>query len=114
MEQEFLRVGYYVNNEYDDEALKEAPPEEVAYDRIVRNVLADKPRVTRIPIKWDTTDEIGPPPPEDPEADREFGEQEGFGGVNKTSASATTFSGIGHSTMDSAMHPMQSMEVEIE
>lgn len=62
MEQEFVRIGYYVNNEYDDEVLKETPPEEIAYDRIVRNVLSDKPRVTRIPIKWDTTDEIGPPP----------------------------------------------------
>lgn len=62
MEQEFVRIGYYVNNEYDDEVLKETPPEEIAYDRIVRNVLSDKPRVTRIPIKWDSTDEIGPPP----------------------------------------------------
>lgn len=62
MDQEFVRVGYYVNNEYDDEFLKENPPEEIAYERIVRNVLSDKPRVTRIPIKWDATDEIGQPP----------------------------------------------------
>jgi histone chaperone ASF1 len=64
MEQEFVRIGYYVNNEYDDEILKESPPDDIAYDRIVRNVLSDKPRVTRIPIKWDSTDEIGQPPEE--------------------------------------------------
>lgn len=62
MDQEFVRVGYYVNSEYDDDSLKENPPELVAYDRLVRNVLADKPRVTRIPIRWDTIDEIGPMP----------------------------------------------------
>jgi len=31
--QEFLRVGYYVNNEYADEALREEPPADPAIDK---------------------------------------------------------------------------------
>ncbi|CAG8486482.1 2359_t:CDS:2 [Paraglomus occultum] len=51
-DQEFVRVGYYVNNEYLDEELKENPPERPIIDKLYRNILADKPRVTRKPIKW--------------------------------------------------------------
>jgi hypothetical protein len=51
--QEFIRVGYYVNNEYADEALREAPPASVAIERVTRNILAEKPRVTRFPIAFD-------------------------------------------------------------
>ena len=32
--------------------LNETPPETPLYDRIVRNILADKPRVTRYQIDW--------------------------------------------------------------
>lgn len=49
---EFVRVGYYVNNEYDSEELNADPPAKPIIDRIRRNVLADKPRVTRFAIKW--------------------------------------------------------------
>ncbi|KAK9765273.1 Histone chaperone asf1 [Basidiobolus ranarum] len=52
-EREFVRVGYYVNNEYMDEELKENPPEKVEFDKLYRNILAEKPRVTRFPISWD-------------------------------------------------------------
>ncbi len=51
--QEFIRVGYYVNNEYADEALREAPPPVVDITRVARNILAEKPRVTRFPILFD-------------------------------------------------------------
>ncbi|MCD7451821.1 Histone chaperone asf1b [Datura stramonium] len=50
--QEFIRVGYYVNNDYDDEHLKEEPPQKVLVDRVQRNILADKPRVTKFPINF--------------------------------------------------------------
>ncbi|THU73729.1 hypothetical protein C4D60_Mb04t25940 [Musa balbisiana] len=50
--QEFLRVGYYVNNDYDDEQLREEPPPRVLADRVQRNILADKPRVTKFPISF--------------------------------------------------------------
>ena len=52
--QEFIRVGYYVNNEYADEELKEDPPAQPRVDRIVRNILAEKPRVTRFPCDFDS------------------------------------------------------------
>ncbi|OMJ21861.1 Histone chaperone ASF1 [Smittium culicis] len=50
---EFVRVGYYVNNEYLEEELKENPPEKPILSKIYRIILADKPRVTRFPINWD-------------------------------------------------------------
>lgn len=51
-EQEFVRVGYYVNTEYDNEEMKENPPENPVVDKLVRNVLVEKPRVTRVNISW--------------------------------------------------------------
>lgn len=52
-DKEFVRVGYYVNNEYTDEALREEPPEQVVWSKVTRHVLANKPKVTRYPIAWD-------------------------------------------------------------
>ena len=85
---EFVRVGYYVNNEYDSEELNAEPPAKPDIDRVRRNVLAEKPRVTRFAIKWyehlrkawctyfhantlRDTEESSPAefPPEQPEAD---------------------------------------------
>lgn len=67
---EFVRVGYYTNNEYDSEELNKEPPNKPVVERIVRNVLAEKPRVTRFAIKWDTEDSAPPEfPPDQPEAD---------------------------------------------
>lgn len=50
---EFIRVGYYVNNEYADPELKENPPSTPHFDRLQRNILATNPRVTRFKIDWD-------------------------------------------------------------
>ncbi|XP_002528058.2 probable histone chaperone ASF1A [Ricinus communis] len=50
--QEFVRVGYYVNNDYEDEQLREEPPPQVLIDKIQRNILSDKPRVTKFPINF--------------------------------------------------------------
>lgn len=69
---EFIRIGYYVNNEYDSEELNTEPPAKPIIERVKRNVLAEKPRVTRFAIKWDS--EASAPaefPPEQPEADLE-------------------------------------------
>lgn len=49
---EFVRVGYYVNNEYDTPELNETPPAKTVVERVRRNLLAEKPRVTRFNIKW--------------------------------------------------------------
>ncbi|KAK8711930.1 hypothetical protein V6N13_147186 [Hibiscus sabdariffa] len=50
--QEFVRVGYYVNNDYDDEQLREEPPPKVLIEKVQRNILSDKPRVTKFPINF--------------------------------------------------------------
>ena len=52
--EEFIRVGYYVNNEYDEEDLRENPPATPQIERLVRNILADKPRVTKWSINFDS------------------------------------------------------------
>jgi histone chaperone ASF1 len=63
---EFVRVGYYVNTEYDTPELRALYPDtELVTDemikmrpdppiipQLVRNVLAEKPRVTRFKITW--------------------------------------------------------------
>jgi len=41
-----------VYNFYADQELADNPPEEVQIDKITRNILADKPRITRFDIKW--------------------------------------------------------------
>ncbi|XP_033096892.1 histone chaperone asf1b-B-like [Anneissia japonica] len=51
--QEFVRVGYYVNNEYDDQEMNESPPSNPEYDKILRNILETNPRVTRFTIDWE-------------------------------------------------------------
>ena len=50
-DQEFVRVGYYQNTEYDNEEMKAAPPEKIQFEKLVRDISA-KPRVTRFQIKW--------------------------------------------------------------
>ncbi|EGD99488.1 histone chaperone ASF1 [Trichophyton tonsurans CBS 112818] len=67
---EFVRVGYYVNNEYDSEELNTEPPTKPIIERVVRNVLAKKPRVTRFAIKWDSEDSAPAEyPPDQPDVD---------------------------------------------
>lgn len=51
-DQEFIRVGYYVNNDYDDEELRDNAPERVQIDKVMRNVLVEQPRVTTHTIDW--------------------------------------------------------------
>jgi len=57
--QEFIRVGYYVNNEYGDPELKETPPTTPDYSKLQRNILATCPRVTRFRIDWGDGDFAG-------------------------------------------------------
>ncbi|KAI8054623.1 hypothetical protein BDF22DRAFT_618711 [Syncephalis plumigaleata] len=51
-DKEFVRIGYYVNVGYLEEELKENPPAAPIVDKLYRNVLADKPKVTRYSIPW--------------------------------------------------------------
>lgn len=41
-----------MNNDYEDEQLREEPPQKVLLDKVQRNILADKPRVTKFPINF--------------------------------------------------------------
>ncbi|KAI4204295.1 MAG: hypothetical protein LQ350_001275 [Teloschistes chrysophthalmus] len=69
-DREFVRVGYYVNNEYDNDEMNNDPPAKTVMEKVRRNVLAEKPRVTRFAIKWDTEDSAPAEfPPDQPEAD---------------------------------------------
>ncbi|KAK8197047.1 histone chaperone asf1 [Phyllosticta capitalensis] len=76
---EFVRVGYYVNNEYTDEALNAEPPSKPVIEKVRRNILAEKPRVTRFAIKWDS-DETAPAefPPDQPDADLLENDEEAY------------------------------------
>jgi len=51
--QEFVRVGYFINNDYADPEMRENPPPKPLFDKLTRNILATKPRVTRFKINWD-------------------------------------------------------------
>lgn len=50
-------MGYFINNEYSDPELRENPPTKPQFDKMTRNILASKPRVTRFKINWSDTNE---------------------------------------------------------
>eukprot|EP00037_Helgoeca_nana_P017000 m.160475 g.160475 ORF g.160475 m.160475 type:complete len:229 (-) comp23790_c0_seq1:1373-2059(-) len=56
-QQEFVRIGYYVNNDFSDPEMKENPPMGMSSETMVQHlgriILHDKPRVTRYTIDWD-------------------------------------------------------------
>lgn len=51
-DQEFVRVGYFINNDYAEPELRETPPEHPQFDKLIRNILGTKPRIKRFPIDW--------------------------------------------------------------
>jgi len=51
--QEFFRVGYYVNVTFDNEEMNLNPPENIDINHVVKNILHDKPRITKFNIEWD-------------------------------------------------------------
>jgi len=61
---EFIRVGYYVRNTFNDLPLGEDGnpiyPTEIDPSKMTRYILADEPRVTRIHIPWDNDEAIAP------------------------------------------------------
>lgn len=70
-EREFVQVGFYVNNEYipeesavalagDPAAAVERPFEMSLLHKVQRQILADKPRVTKFPICWTDSDKVSP------------------------------------------------------
>lgn len=41
---EFIRIGYYVSNDYTEAELRETPPVPPQWDKLQRNILATNPR----------------------------------------------------------------------
>ena len=52
-EQEFVRVGYYVTNEYEDPEMREMPPAAPQFDKLIRTIASNEPRVTKFKINWE-------------------------------------------------------------
>jgi histone chaperone ASF1 len=52
-DKEFFRVGYYVNNYYEDAELNENPPSPPIVEKLTRHILVEQPRVTRFQIDWE-------------------------------------------------------------
>jgi hypothetical protein len=52
MDNKFVQIGYYVNNEYSEPFEPENFPNPVEINKLYRNILADQPRVTRYAIDW--------------------------------------------------------------
>ncbi|KAK4463267.1 histone chaperone ASF1 [Cladorrhinum samala] len=109
---EFVRVGYYVNNEYESEELANNPPPQPIIEKIRRNVLAEKPRVTRFNIKWDS--EATAPaefPPDQPEADLVADEEE-YGADELAEEEAETAEIEAETGGDTAMDGVEGAEVD--
>jgi len=83
-EKEFLRVGYYVNNEYTEQYDEEnGPPKPLDMNKVRRVVLSEKPRVTRFSIPWGDKEEEPSQQenvPLEGEADEQQQEQQSMGG----------------------------------
>ena len=81
-DQEFFRVGYYVNVLYATDVLNENPPNPPQMDQLGRLIMVDQPRVTNFPIEWDDSNgnmNLGMVPPEQME---NFNPATGFGYPN--------------------------------
>ncbi|CAD6566919.1 MAG: Histone chaperone asf1 [Tremellales sp. Tagirdzhanova-0007] len=59
-DKEFVRVGYYLNTYYEEEEYKENPPAVVDWGKLWRNVLIEKPKVTRFQNPWDSNPDPSP------------------------------------------------------
>ena len=52
--QEFFRCGYYLNVLYDNDEMNYNPPEKIEINHLIRSILAEKPRITKYDINWDS------------------------------------------------------------
>lgn len=95
-EKEFVRVGYYVNNEYAEPYDEEkGPPKPLDVGKVRRAVLSEKPRVTRFAIPWGDEGEAAP-------------QQENEGGRPSAPEPAPQ----GHSPTGQMMEDVQGMALE--
>lgn len=92
--QEFVRIGYYINNEYVEEEMRENPPDEPQINKLRRTV-SNSPRVTRLQINWDGTENIVPQTSSVPSS-----EPQPFGFELSNSMGENAFNGGSQKTMD--------------
>ncbi|CAB3411231.1 unnamed protein product [Caenorhabditis bovis] len=74
-DQEFINLGWFVSNEYEDEEMKENPPAMPQIEKLARKIQTDSLRVTTFTIKWGEAEE-NEVMEEDDESKRVFDEQE--------------------------------------
>lgn len=55
-DQEFIRIGYYLNNEYTEPEMNETPPYPPVLESIQRHIFAEEPRVTHFLHSFDSGD----------------------------------------------------------
>lgn len=123
-------MGYYVNNEYTDETLAESPPSKPVIEKIRRNILAEKPRVTRFAIKWYVlfllplfaqsnaddpnrdSEATAPPefPPDQPEADTQPNDEDLYGAEEEEEVDAE---GVTTEGFEEPSAPPNGKEVEM-
>lgn len=65
---EFVRVGYYVSNEYPTQEMNDNPPSTPLIEQLTRKIAAHEPRVTKFPHKFDFVDAPDPTAPPAPSA----------------------------------------------
>ena len=115
-DREFVRVGYYVNNEYMDEALAEDPPAKPVIEKVRRNILAEKPRVTRFAIKWDS-EESAPAefPPEQPDVDAQEDDGANYGAEEEGEEEEVAVEGeAAAKTEDAEMEGVEGVEANVK
>ena len=115
-DREFVRVGYYVNNEYMDEALAEDPPAKPVIEKVRRNILAEKPRVTRFAIKWDS-EESAPAefPPEQPDVDAQEDDGANYGAEEEEEEEEVAVEGeVAAKTEDAEMEGVEGVEANVK
>lgn len=61
LDQEFVRIGYFVNNDYSEPFEPENYPNPVDINLLFRSILANEPRVTRYAIDWTGQAPVGAP-----------------------------------------------------
>ncbi|KFD51769.1 hypothetical protein M514_07296 [Trichuris suis] len=64
----FLKLGYFLCNDYEDQELRENPPAVPVFEKLSRRILDSDPRLTLFPIAWDSAEEEVLQPVESDEA----------------------------------------------
>ncbi|CDW55012.1 Histone chaperone ASF1B [Trichuris trichiura] len=78
----FLKLGYFLCNDYEDPELRENPPAVPIFEKLSRKILDSDPRLTLFPINWDNAEEELLPPVQSDEEVLEWN-MDGTGGEDE-------------------------------